>query len=83
MLAESQDERNQLDSRMMHSIRQATQDADAILLLVDAAAQPQRTLEELQRVNAEHIGMPCTSKLENRTPDIVCPNSEARMATCR
>lgn len=43
----AQTQRNKLDERMMHNVRRARSEADAVLALVDASAQPRAALEDL------------------------------------
>jgi GTPase Era involved in 16S rRNA processing len=42
-----QTQRNALDERMMHNVRQARREADAVLALVDAASHPRAALTDL------------------------------------
>ena len=45
--ARAQAQRNKLDERMMQNVRQARREADAVLAIVDAAAQPRAALKVL------------------------------------
>ena len=43
----AQTHRNKLDERMMQNVRQARREADAVLAIVDASAQPRAALKVL------------------------------------
>lgn len=45
--ARAQTQRNKLDERMMQNVRQARREADAVLAIVDASAQPRAALKVL------------------------------------
>lgn len=43
-----QEDRSKLDERMMQSVKRASKDSDAMLIIVDASDRPARTLTFLQ-----------------------------------
>ena len=45
-----QEDRSKLDERMMRSVKLASRDADAVLVVVDASDRPQQTLAFLQPI---------------------------------
>ena len=45
-----QEDRSKLDERMMRSVKLASRDADAVLVMVDASDRPQQTLAALQPI---------------------------------
>lgn len=61
-----QEERNQLDGKMMQNVRSARRDADILLALVDASDDPEQGLDLLQ-LSSDHstsrlpVGVVCTA----------------------
>ena len=45
-----QEDRSKLDERMMRSVKLASRDADAMLVVVDASDRPEQTAEFLQPI---------------------------------
>lgn len=45
-----QEDRSKLDERMMRSVKLASRDADAMLVVVDASDRPEQTLAALQPI---------------------------------
>ena len=68
-----QTQRNKLDERMMHNVRRARSEADAVLALVDASAQPRAALEDL---------LPPEGRLGPRPPLAVVLNKVWNVQSC-
>ena len=58
MLVCLQDQRNQLDEKMMQNVRAARKDADILLAIVDVSDRPEEALDLLQLSNARMEMLP-------------------------
>ena len=76
----AQTQRNKLDERMMQNVRQARREADAVLALVDASAQPRAALKVL--LPAEGRPGPPLAVVLNKVASPLLQRSSSGQTSC-